>query len=155
MADSFTLGPSDGSLRLHTTRTGAAAKMGHDLVLEVQRWSAQVDDPGVDPGAVQAQGNEGSWAPISAYGFLPGRYWQSAVWTGRQLLIWGGLGVEGPFANGAAYDPADDSWRRLPYAGGFGPRSPGKSGEAERDQARNHSVPEALVRGGSETSLPL
>ncbi|GAC1338534.1 MAG: YceI family protein [Candidatus Dormibacteria bacterium] len=42
MADSITLGPSDGSLRLHTTRTGAAAKMGHDLVIEVQRWSAQV-----------------------------------------------------------------------------------------------------------------
>jgi hypothetical protein len=64
----------------------------------------------------------GNWSPLSAYGFLSGRYWQSAVWTGRQMLIWGGLGADGPLANGAAYDPADDSWRMLPWAGGFGPR---------------------------------
>jgi len=42
MADTITLGPEDGTLRLHTTRTGPAARMGHDLTIEVRRWSATV-----------------------------------------------------------------------------------------------------------------
>lgn len=40
MADDIVVGPGEGTLRLHTTRTGAAAKMGHDLTIEVRRWSA-------------------------------------------------------------------------------------------------------------------
>ncbi|HEY9476045.1 MAG TPA: hypothetical protein VIS06_19625, partial [Mycobacteriales bacterium] len=37
------------------------------------------------------------------------------VWTGRQMIIWGGC-CGGTEAGGAAYDPATDSWRRLPPA---------------------------------------
>jgi polyisoprenoid-binding protein YceI len=42
------LGPSNGSLQLRTTREGMAAKVGHDLTLQVTRWSgtANVPDPG-------------------------------------------------------------------------------------------------------------
>jgi polyisoprenoid-binding protein YceI len=44
----YQLGPSDGSLLVKTGRTGAAAKAGHDLVIEVTAWHATlevVDDP--------------------------------------------------------------------------------------------------------------
>jgi polyisoprenoid-binding protein YceI len=34
------LGPDDGSLFVRTYREGVAAKVGHDLVLEVTRWEA-------------------------------------------------------------------------------------------------------------------
>jgi hypothetical protein len=34
------LGPDCGTLLVHTGRGGAAAKAGHDLVLEVRRWQA-------------------------------------------------------------------------------------------------------------------
>jgi len=45
-----------------------------------------------------------------------------AVWTGRELLVWGGTApedgarAEGPMrpGDGLAYDPARDAWRRLP-----------------------------------------
>jgi YceI-like domain len=37
------LGPSDGTLSVRTGRTGAVAKAGHDLRLEVMRWEATID----------------------------------------------------------------------------------------------------------------
>jgi polyisoprenoid-binding protein YceI len=37
------LGPDEGSLRVKTYREGVAAKVGHDLVIEVGAWSATVE----------------------------------------------------------------------------------------------------------------
>ena len=37
------VGPSQGTLLLHTSRGGMAKKVGHDLVIEAQRWTAKVD----------------------------------------------------------------------------------------------------------------
>jgi polyisoprenoid-binding protein YceI len=36
-------GPDNGSLKIRTSRTGGAAKAGHDLVIEVQTWQATLD----------------------------------------------------------------------------------------------------------------
>ena len=43
------------------------------------------------------------------------------MWTGRQLLVWGGHGRTGsqglhPLRDGAAYDPAGDRWQPIPNA---------------------------------------
>jgi polyisoprenoid-binding protein YceI len=38
----YTLGPDDGTLAVRTGRTGAAAKAGHDLLIEVTAWEATV-----------------------------------------------------------------------------------------------------------------
>lgn len=40
----------------------------------------------------------------------------AAVWTGEEVLLWGGRDVAGPRADGAAYDPRTDRWRPLPPA---------------------------------------
>jgi polyisoprenoid-binding protein YceI len=40
---SHTLGSDDATLTVRTGRTGAAAKAGHDLVIEVTSWSATLD----------------------------------------------------------------------------------------------------------------
>ncbi|HEY2437838.1 MAG TPA: YceI family protein [Solirubrobacteraceae bacterium] len=37
------LGPQDAELLVHTRRTGAAAKAGHDLVIEVASWSGTLE----------------------------------------------------------------------------------------------------------------
>jgi YceI-like protein len=42
-AGTYTLGPQDGTLLVRTGRTGAAAKAGHDLVIEVTSWHARLD----------------------------------------------------------------------------------------------------------------
>ncbi|MEW1842361.1 YceI family protein [Nonomuraea angiospora] len=40
-AGSYTFGPDSGRLLIHTTRTGLGAKAGHDLTIEVTRWSGE------------------------------------------------------------------------------------------------------------------
>jgi polyisoprenoid-binding protein YceI len=39
-AGTYRLGPDDGTLRVRTGRSGAAAKAGHDLLIEVTAWEA-------------------------------------------------------------------------------------------------------------------
>jgi polyisoprenoid-binding protein YceI len=39
----YRLGPENGTLTVRTARTGAVAKAGHDLLVEVTAWSATVD----------------------------------------------------------------------------------------------------------------
>jgi polyisoprenoid-binding protein YceI len=50
----FKLGPGDGRIVLKTGRLGLAARAGHDLTLEVTKWSATVDVPDADAGGVTA-----------------------------------------------------------------------------------------------------
>ena len=44
----FQLGPENASLQVNTYREGMAAKVGHDLVIDVTRWEATIDLAG-DP----------------------------------------------------------------------------------------------------------
>jgi RNA polymerase sigma factor (sigma-70 family) len=44
---------------------------------------------------------------------LSGRSSQSAVWTGTEMIVWGGVTAEGFSAEGAAYDPRADRWRKI------------------------------------------
>jgi polyisoprenoid-binding protein YceI len=50
----FRLGPDAGRVLIKTTRAGLAARAGHDLTLEVTRWSAQVEVPAEDAGGLTA-----------------------------------------------------------------------------------------------------
>lgn len=45
---------------------------------------------------------------------LAGRSTMAAVWTGQEMLIWGGDSVDGQFDDGATYDPLTDTWTMLP-----------------------------------------
>ena len=40
---SYTLGPAEGTLTVRTGKAGAAAKAGHNLVIEVTAWQATLD----------------------------------------------------------------------------------------------------------------
>ena len=44
----YRLGPDSGRVVIKTTRAGLAARVGHDLALDVTRWSADVTVPGDD-----------------------------------------------------------------------------------------------------------
>jgi len=50
----FRLGPDTGRVVIKTGRAGLAAKAGHDLTLEVTRWSARVEVPAEEDGGVTA-----------------------------------------------------------------------------------------------------
>ena len=67
-------------------------------------------DPGAGP--VRPKG----WRKLPA-GPLRARHSASAVWTGREMIVWGGAWRAGNASiwldDGAAYDPAGDRWRRI------------------------------------------
>src|ERR1700722_19952701 len=44
----YRLGPDSGRVVINTARAGLAARVGHDLALDVTRWSADVTVPGDD-----------------------------------------------------------------------------------------------------------
>ncbi|TSC33780.1 kelch repeat-containing protein [Corallococcus sp. Z5C101001] len=59
---------------------------------------------------------EKTWTPLSAQGALSARTQHSAVWTGKKMIVWGGLGCGGPQSpcgDGALYDPATNTWSPL------------------------------------------
>jgi len=54
IAGTFQLGPDAGRVLIKTGRAGLAAKAGHDLTIEITRWSARVVVP-ADAGAAGAE----------------------------------------------------------------------------------------------------
>jgi hypothetical protein len=48
----YELGPGDGRVLVKTGREGLAARAGHDLTLEITRWSAQVTVPAAEGGGI-------------------------------------------------------------------------------------------------------
>ena len=49
MAETYEFGPADGRLTIRASRDGVAASMGHDLVIEVMRWTASATVDGSEP----------------------------------------------------------------------------------------------------------
>lgn len=78
-------------------------------------------------GFLQARGDGGlydpvadAWQPVATLDAPIARTGHTLVWTGEQLLTWGGWGgVQNQryLDDGAAYDPATDQWTALPLAG--------------------------------------
>lgn len=74
-----------------------------------------------------------SWTPVSAAGAPSAREYPQTLWTGSQVIVWGGdgLGSDGraeTFEDGALYDPATDTWSPLSPVGepafSWGKKSP-------------------------------
>ncbi|HLD98680.1 MAG TPA: kelch repeat-containing protein, partial [Bdellovibrionota bacterium] len=61
--------------------------------------------------AIQGTSQAG-WNPGAATA-LAGRAFHSAVWTGSEMIIWGGQNAASSFSNGARYNPILNSWTAL------------------------------------------
>jgi N-acetylneuraminic acid mutarotase len=59
-------------------------------------------DPGTD-----------TWQPTSRIDAPGARHFHTAVWTGDEMIVWGGRddSLYEPFRTGGRYDPATDTWR--------------------------------------------
>ena len=70
----YTLGPDNGELLVRTGRSGAAAKAGHDLVIEVGSWKATLQvtsevadcwmQLSADGGSLHVRGGTGGISPL-------------------------------------------------------------------------------------------
>jgi hypothetical protein len=62
------LGPDNAKLTVRTGRGGAAAKAGHNLILEVTRWSATLEDGAAeltaDASSLRVRGGSGGISPL-------------------------------------------------------------------------------------------
>jgi N-acetylneuraminic acid mutarotase len=67
---------------------------------------------------------EDRWIPMSTGGTPAGRSQHAAVWTGSEMIIWGGRAERfTAFSDGARYDPATDTWHPLPSRDAPEPRA--------------------------------
>ena len=59
-----------------------------------------------------------TWRSTTQSGAPAGRFGHTAVWTGREMIVWGGstkvAGIWTYFDSGARYDPASDAWVATP-----------------------------------------
>jgi polyisoprenoid-binding protein YceI len=63
------LGPATGSIRIETKRGGAAAKAGHDLVIEVRSWSGTFEvGENSDEGSLVVSADSGSMEVLEGTG---------------------------------------------------------------------------------------
>src|SRR5438876_626614 len=51
-----------------------------------------------------------TWTPTSLTNAPEARYWHTAVWTGSEMIVWGGEGFSGALNSGGRYNPSTDSW---------------------------------------------
>ena len=94
--------------------TAASSALGIHVAAPVS-WTFTTAGPGV-----------GTWHAIAA-GPLTPRANAVAVWTGSEMIVWGGRsfsnGVETLYRDGARYDPARDAWTPMSTSGAPSPRS--------------------------------
>jgi hypothetical protein len=108
--------PVTGPIR--ATVGGSAVWTGQEVIV----WGGHVDDDPAGFGAGRPT-NVGAaydpaadeWRPVAASPLEP-RMNHFAVWTGAEMLIWGGADGALLRADGAAYDPQHDTWRLLSEA---------------------------------------
>ncbi len=85
---------------------GRSVEVGPGVTPEPTRTPTPVPTLELEPG----------WHTFDA-GPLEGRIGAAAVWTGAEVLVWGGTDASGTaFRNGAAFDPSTGRWRELPLA---------------------------------------
>lgn len=98
----------------------ADPRVGHYAVwtgTEVIVWGGHDPRPGrehhvygdglrIDPARGEVRAITRQAAPVARYDDGSG----AAVWTGREMVIWGGRGGAGALTDGAAYVPALDAW---------------------------------------------
>jgi hypothetical protein len=54
-----------------------------------------------------------TWVRVSTENAPGWRQRHSAVWTGSEMIVWGGASEEGYLATGGRYDPATDTWQSV------------------------------------------
>ncbi|MBI5500086.1 MAG: hypothetical protein HY907_07565 [Deltaproteobacteria bacterium] len=120
--------PATGAWRAMST-TGAPAARGAATAVwtgsELLVWGGATSDAvGSAPSGSLGDGGAydpaaDTWRAISPIGAPSARHHYSAVWTGTRMIVWGGQLANGDPAlgDGAAYDPATDTWTPITMFG--------------------------------------
>src|SRR4029453_10142777 len=63
-----------------------------------------------------------AWRPTTTAGAPGARREANAVWTGTEMIVWGGRDANGYLGTGARYDPAGDAWTPITLVNAPPPR---------------------------------
>jgi len=58
-----------------------------------------------------------AWHPMTTRGAPSPRLAHTAVWAGKEMIVWGGGNYDQVFQDGGCYDPVTDTWKPLATAG--------------------------------------
>jgi N-acetylneuraminic acid mutarotase len=117
--------PAHDSWKPVSTRNAPAARFDHTAVwtgIEMIVWGGFTDAHSRYAGGhADAQLNSGgaynpntdTWRRLSTRGTPARRCWHSAVWTGKEMIVWGGGNGSRGFNDGGRYDPATDTWQPI------------------------------------------
>lgn len=83
---------------------GSAEKMANRVAVSATGYTL----PAISGGSGVDSCEDDTWAPTFA---LLGREGQTAIWTGTEMIVWGGVITQQTISNtGSRYNPSTDSW---------------------------------------------
>lgn len=62
------------------------------------------------------------WQPTPTFGAPEARGFHTAIWTGSEMIVWGGNGVASPVNTGGRYNPITNTWTLTPSVNAPAPR---------------------------------
>jgi N-acetylneuraminic acid mutarotase len=117
--------PETGKWRILNSENAPSPRFNHSTVWtgkEMIIWGGYSDVPSAFAGAhrdfhlgdgARYELATDTWRPISSRNAPSKRLNHTAIWTGQQMIVWGGGDGERAFNDGAMYDPTTDSWTPL------------------------------------------
>ena len=88
----------------------AAAWTGSELIVWGGSYWGFMGPRGLGDGARYSPAND-QWLPMSPSGAPEARFRHAAVWTGNEMVVWGGYAeLQGPTNSGGRYLPTSDIW---------------------------------------------
>jgi N-acetylneuraminic acid mutarotase len=107
-----------------TPREGASGVWGASRLIV---WGGWTGGPYEGTGGIfdPAAGAEGAWTPMSVEGAPSPRAEHTGVWTGIDLLVWGGCGEDGcskVHADGGRFSPGSGAWTPVEEQAGLSAR---------------------------------
>ena len=117
--------PADNLWTPVTTNGAAVARYSHTAVWtgsEMIIWAGlgigNDNNASYQPTGGRFNPTANSWTPMSVVGSPPLRLYNTAVWTGSEMIIWGGFnGSPNAIGNGGRYNPANDNWSAMATSG--------------------------------------
>jgi hypothetical protein len=116
------LGPSSAMPELWRSTSTSSAPDARGLHTAVWTGSEMIIWGGLDTEGITGHPlNDGArydpatntWTPIATTDAPEARYGHTAVWTGSEMIVWGGEGDSGYLYTGGRYNPTTDSWTSI------------------------------------------
>jgi N-acetylneuraminic acid mutarotase len=107
--------PTTNSWTNTTTNNAPTGRVAHTAVwtgTEMIVWGGtDIDNSNYFNSGGRYNPGTNSWAATTTNSAPSGRDGQTAVWTGSQMIIWGGYDASSPLLNtGGSYDPGTNTW---------------------------------------------